>query len=181
MNFSTDSLRGLLGTNGLASPSRWMVVLPQISGKTKVSGGGVGEYNANDLNILCTNARIPQKTVRTIERQMGAVSTKAAVGFEPGEANFSFYLTHDYMVRKYFQDWMDCVVSDQPPFEVGFFDEYKADILVEQLDKKGNFVYITKLIDCYPTNIAEIELNNAAQQAALELVVTIAFKNYEAT
>ena len=180
MNFSTDILRGLLAGDGLSSPNRWMVVLPNISGKTKVAGGSPGDYNANDLNVLCTNARIPQKTARTIERQMGAVSTRAAIGFEPGEANFSFYLTHNYTVRKYFQDWMDCVVSHKPPYQVGFFDEYKANILVQQLDKKGNFSYYTNLIECFPTNIAEIELNNQAQQAALELTVTIAFKDYEA-
>ena len=181
MNFSTDTLRGLLGADGLASPNRWMVVLPPLTGKTKVSGGSPGQYSANDLNVLCTSARIPGKTIRTIERPMGPVTTRAAVGFDPGEANFTFYLTHNYTVRRYFQDWVDCVVSSVPPYNVGFFDDYKADILVEQLDKKGSYSYITKLKDAYPTNIAEIELNNQAQQAALELTVTIAFKDYEAT
>jgi len=112
---------------------------------------------------------------------MGSISTKVGVGIEMGEANFSFYLTHDYMVRKYFQDWMDCIIADSPPYEVGFFDSYKADITVKQLDKKGADVYESRLKDCYPTNIAEIELNNQAQQAALELTVTIAFKDYIAS
>ena len=181
MDFSTDTLRGLLGADGLASPNRWRIILPPLSGKIKVSGGSPGSYTATDLNMLCTSARIPGKAVRTIERPMGAVTTRPATGFEPGEASFTFYLTHNYTVRKYFQDWVDCVVSSSPPYEVGFFDNYKGDITVEQLDKIGSASYKTKLKDAYPTNIAEIELNNQAQSAALELTVTVAFKDYEVT
>jgi|SaaInlStandDraft_1057018.scaffolds.fasta_scaffold289357_1 hypothetical protein len=181
MNFSTDSLRGLLSSDGLAAGNRWMVVLPPLNGKRKIGGGSPSNYSADDLNVLCTSARIPGKQLRTIERTVGVVSSRTAVGFEPGDAAFTFYLTHDYTVRKYFQDWIDCVISRSPPYDVGFFDEYKGDILVKQLDKKGAHSYTSKLKDAYPVNIAEVELNNQAQTAALELTVTIAYKDYEVT
>ena len=181
MNFSTDTLRGLLSRDGLAAGNRWLVILPNLSGRQKVGGGSIGSYDTNDLNVLCTSARIPGKQIRTIERVTGIPTQRTAVGYETGDASFSFYLTHNYTVRKYFQDWMDTVVSRRPPYDVGFFDDYKADILVQQQDKKGSHVYITKLKDCYPVNIAEIELNNQAQQAALELTVAIAYKDYEVT
>ena len=182
MDYRTDNLRGLLmQEEGLAANNRWLVILPSINGKSKVGGGSCGNYNANDLNLICTSARIPGKQISTIERKVGVATTKTAVGFEAGEAAFTFYLTHKYSARKYFQDWMDRVVSRMPPYDVGFFDDYKEDIIVQQQDKKGSHVAITKLKDCYPVNMAEIELNNQAQQAALELTVTIAFKTYELT
>lgn len=182
MDYSTDALRGLLmQEDGLAANNRWLVILPNISGRTKIGGGSVGTYDTNDLNVMCTSARIPGKQLRTIERNVGPVTQRTAVGYDAGDASFSFYLTHKYTVRKYFQDWMDTIVSRRPPYDVGFFDNYKADIIVQQQDKKGSRVYISKLKDCYPTNIAEIELNNQAQQAALELTVTIAYKDYEIT
>ena len=181
MTFKTDELRGLLDAeSGLYSPSRWTVFLPSISGKTKVNGGGVGDYNTDDLNLVCTNARVPGKNVRTIERNMG-VSQRVAVGFEPGEATFSFYLSNQFTARKYFQDWMDTVISREGSFDVGFFDDYKADIKVETRDKLDQVVYTTTLQDCFPVTLNEIELNNQAQQAASELTVNIAFKNYVVT
>ena len=73
MDFSTDTLRGMLGADGLASPNRWRIILPSLSGKTKVSGGSPGSYTATDLNMLCTSARIPGKTVRTIDRWFSMV------------------------------------------------------------------------------------------------------------
>ena len=182
MDYRTDALRGLLmSEDGLASNNRWLVILPQISGKSKVGGGACGQYNTNDLNVLCTAARFPGKQLNTIERRVGPVPSKVAVGHDGGEASFTFYLTHKYTARKYFQDWMDRVVSRQPPYDAGFFDDYKEDILVQQQDKRGSHVAITKMKDCYPVNIAEIELNNQAQQAALELTVTIAYRDYELT
>ena len=180
MFYSTDILRAnLFPGNALTAANRYRVVLPNITGRPKVAGGVVPTHLPSVLDLLCTNARIPGKTVRTIERPMGAQSTRAAVGFEMGEANFTFYLTNMYMVRKYFQDWMDTVVSHRPPYEVGFFDDYKADVTVHQLDKIGVPIYSSKLIDCFPTNISEIELNNQAQTAPVEMTVTIAFKYYE--
>ena len=182
MDYRTDNLRGLLEKeNGLAAPNRWLVILPPINGRRKVGGGSVGTYDTNDLNVLCTSARIPGKQIRTLEKVVGVVSQPTATGFESGQATFSFYLTHNYTVRKYFQDWMDTVVSRRPPYDVGFFDEYKGDLIVQQQDNLGSHVYITKLKECYPVNIAEIELNNQAQTAALELTVTIAYKDYEVT
>ena len=182
MDYRTDSLRGLLmQENGLASNNRWLVILPPISGKPKVGGGACDQYNTNDLNVMCTSARIPGKQLQTIERRVGVVSNKVAVGFETGEAAFTFYLTHKYTARKYFQDWMDRVVSRSPPYDVGFFDDYKEDMYVQQQDKLGERVAITKLKECFPVNIAEIELNNQAQSAAIELTVTIAYKDYELT
>lgn len=179
--FATDRLRGLLGKpgDGLAAPNRWRVQVAPINGRVKVDGSSVGHYSSDDLNLLATQVRIPSKVLRTLDRNMGMATDKIGVGFEPGNANFTFYLNHRYTARNYFQDWMDCVVSRTPPFEAGFFKNYKADMSVYQLDKVESARYGVKLIDCYPSSINELELNNAVQTAALELTVTIVFKHYE--
>ena len=177
--FKTDRLRSAL-TSGLASPNRWMVNLPSLATHRKIRGNQrVGAYSSELTDVLCTNARIPGRNVRALDRTIGGVTTRVAAGFEAGTANFSFFLDQNYTLRKYFQDWMDCVLSPVPPYEAGFFDNYKADIKVSQLDKQEITLYRVKLVDTYPLTIQEIELNNAAQTAPLELVVTIAYKNYE--
>ena len=176
--FKTDRLRSAL-TSGLASPNRWRVNLPSLAGKRKIRGGGVGTYSSDKLDVLCTNARLPGRNIRALDRTIGGVTTRVAAGFETGTVNLSFFLDHDYTLKKYFQDWMDCVVSPTPPYEAGYFDNYKADVKIAQLDKKEMDMYRVKMYGCYPTSVQEIEFNNQAQTAPLELVVTMFYKNYE--
>jgi hypothetical protein len=176
--FKTDRLRAAI-TSGLASPNRWKVDLPSLQGMRKVRGEDVGTYTVDFLDVVCTNARLPGRNIRTLDRTIGGVTTRAAAGFEAGSINLSFFLDQDYILKKYFQDWMDCVISPRPPYEAGFYDRYKRDIKVSQLDKKETTIYRVNMIGCYPTSVQEVELNNQAQTAPLELVVTMFYKNYE--
>lgn len=179
MSFKTDELRGLLGKSGPALNNRWEVLLPNISSKTKVNGGGIGNYSSKDLSLLCTTARIPQKVVTTTSYKIGMAETMIGTGFAPGEANFTFYLTNNYYVRQYFQDWLDCVVSPVPPYEAGFFDDYKDTVQVLHKDKLGNTIANFFLRECYPTAVQEIELNNQLATAVSEVTVTFFYKIYE--
>jgi len=176
--FKVDKLRTRLEGN-LASPNRWKIELPTLQGKQKMNGEAVGRYRTEDLETLCTNARIPGKQITTIDRAIGLVKQSPAVGFESGQAAFTWYLDQQYSLRQWAQDWLDCVVSPEPPYEVGFLEKYQADITVIQCDRMGNPIYKTKLINCFPLNVAEIELNNAAQTTAMEMTMTVAYKIYE--
>ncbi len=179
MSFKTDNFRALMQGN-LASANRWRVQLPTLVGKTTMSGSTPGFYNSVDLNLVCTNARLPGKRITTVDRQIGLVRQTPAVGFESGEAAFTFYLDDDLTPRRWAQDWLNCVVSNQPPYEVGFLHDYVEDITIRKLDRDNNETYFMTLIDCFPVNIAEVELNNAAQTTAIELTITVAYKDYSA-
>ncbi len=175
--FSVDNFRSTL-TDGLASQSRWRVHLPTLQNHRKVGGGDVSAYPSQITNTLCTSAIIPGKEISTINRQVGLTNIRIAAGFEPGTASLSFYLDNRYILRNYFQDWVDCVVSPTPPFEVGLFKDYKDDVTIHQLDRNEQVRYSVKMVDCYPTNVGEIELNNQPQSAALELRVNLYYKYY---
>ena len=176
MTFSTDKLRGIIqDQGGIASSNRFRVHLPNLAGTMKADGFDAQDVvGRQDLGDLCTAARIPGKTLSVLDRNVGMEQIKVANGYTLGDAT----LTNAYTARKYFQEWMDCIVSPTPPFTAGFHGNYAKSVTIHQLDKLGNTVYTTELIKAYPTSLAEIELNNQAQTAALELTVSLTYSNY---
>ena len=97
--------------------------------------------NTEDLDLLCTQARIPGKTILTVDRQIGIEPIKIGVGHVLPEVSLTFYLTGTYSARDYFQEWIECIVSSQPPFVAGFLADYGHQVTIEQLDKQANKIY----------------------------------------
>jgi len=180
MAFSTDQLRSLLNNeNGVASNNRYAVFLPPISGTPK-PGGGAATYNGTmqDLNYLCTSASIPGKTIATIDRNIGLEPVKVANGYDLPPVSLTFYLTGQYSARNYFQEWIECVISREPPFTAGFLSDYGKQVTIEQRDKQNKKIFGVKLEKSYPLSINEIQLNNQPQASVSELTVTLAYSHY---
>ena len=183
MSFRTENLRGLLNAqNGIASNNRYKVFLPQINNIPK-PGGGNADFTGDtrDLSNLCTSAVIPGKQIITVDRQIGIEPIKVGIGHTLPEVSLTFYLTGTYSAREYWQEWMETIVSPQPPFTAGYHAEYSQQVTIEQIDKLDAKIYGVKLTKAYPTNLSEIQLNNQAQGAALELTVQLSYSNYEIT
>jgi|TARA_B110000858_G_scaffold178428_1_gene214204 hypothetical protein len=178
--FRTDALRLIIeDQGGMASNNRFRVHLPNLAGTQKADGSTAQDIgNRRELTDLCTSARIPGKTLSVVERNVGMEQIKVANGYTLGDMNLTFYLTNAYTARKYFQEWMDCIVSPEPPYTAGFHSNYSKSLTVTQLDRVGDAVYTTELIKAYPTSMAEIDLNNQAQTAAIELTVSLTYSNY---
>ena len=49
---------------------------------------------------------------------------------------------------------------------------------VQQLDRLGEVKYEVELIKAFPTTIREVELNNQAESATLELSVSLTFSHF---
>ena len=182
MTFSTDTLRTIIGDQkGLASNNRFRVNFPTLSGTPKPDGSTATDpVTTRELSSLCTAARIPGKNYNLMERGIGMEQLKVINGFTFSEVAFTFYLTNDYSARKYFQEWTETMSSPLPPYRVGFHEDYAKSITVHQLDRSesGTPVYSVELTKAYPTSISEVELNNQAQSAAIELTVSMTFANF---
>lgn len=181
--FQTENLRALLNKEkGLAHQNRFKVTLPQINATcTKPDGGSPNNpYTAEDLTMLCTAANLPGKQFTTFDRQLGIENLKVAYGHTFSDVQLTFYLTGVYSLRDYFQEWAECVISKEPPFEAGYFEDYAARnvVKIEQMDKEGKKIYGVELRKVYPTSVGDIQLNNQQVSGPLELTVSLAFSNY---
>jgi len=178
----TDKLRSLL--DGPAYGNRYAVTLPNIGGTPK-PGGGAAEaalMQTEDMSYMCTAARLPGTQINTIDRQIGMEPKKIAVGRVTPDISLTFLLDNSYALRKYFQEWVDCVASPQPPFMAGYLSNYGKDLTIAQKDKGkngGKDLYSCKLIKCYPIGLTEIEFNNQAATSVLEFTVTLAYSQFE--
>jgi len=179
MSFSTNTLRGALeGHSGPAYTNRWKLTLPPRSGSRPGGGTTQGGDNPTDVALLCTQVALPSKTLTTLDRQIGLEPIKVASGYTFGPVSMTFYLTQDYLARKYWQAWMDMCVNPTPPYTVGYRNNYIDDITIEAQDKLGATKYTVVLENAYPVTINEIEFNNQAAAAVGELTVTVEYSNY---
>ena len=178
MSFSTNTLRSRFeAESGPAYVNRWEVKLPLVAGSTP-SGDFVDFQPSEPVNELCTQVSLPSKTLATLDRQIGLEPIKVASGYNFGTVSMTFYLTQNYVARKYWQAWMDRIVNPTPPYTVGYRDNYTEEIKISQLDKLGAKKYTVTLEGAYPTAINEIEFNNQQVGAVGELTVTIDFSHY---
>ena len=181
MTFSTDTLRNIFkDQNGIARSNRYSIFLPQIGGVPKPAGGSAKDIvSRRDLGTLCTSAKMPGKNIAVAERVIGIEQIKVANGYTVDDMNLTFYLTNDYSARRYFQEWMDCVISPTPPYTAGFHENYARDgLVISQMDNMQNTVYSVELLKAFPTSMVEIDLNNQAQSGATEMTVALSYSNY---
>ena len=181
--FAPDRFRAdLTVALGLASPNKFSVQFPDINGMPKPSGFSAQDFlsSSDERDVFCTAAGLPGKQINVTQRVLGAEQRPIAFGHTMPEVQFSFYLNNTYNMRHYFQEWMECCVSQDPnePHQIGFYNEYTKDVRVRQYTRNGRRVYETKLIDAFPTNISTIEVNNQLQNAAHEFTVSMAYRTY---
>jgi|TARA_B110000858_G_C17541538_1_gene353772 hypothetical protein len=184
--YSVEEFRSTIGANGgLASANRFQVELPDVS--QMISPNALSEVLApvgmGELNLMCTTAQLPGKQLNVLSREIGIQTKSVANGQVFTAVNLTFYLTGTYDARKYFQYWMNCVVSQdvgQPMF-AGYYQNYVKDVKMHQLDRKSDSkkLYSVQLIDAFPTQMELIQLNNQAQTAAMEMTISLAYKTYK--
>ena len=187
-NYNTERLRSLVQeSGGLAAPNRYMVVLPDVSNMTSPNAltEELGPVNVEDLNLICTSAQLPGKQLNVMSREIGIGTKSVANGQVFTAINLSFYVTNEYQIRKYFQYWMNCVVSqdEDTAMYAGFYNNYVRDVKIYQLARKddtlASAVYSVNLINAFPTQMELLQLNNQAQTTAMEMTVSLAYKTYK--
>ena len=181
--FAPDRFRGsVMNQFGLASPSRFEVIFPDIRDMKTVGGESIRDpSNTEDRHIFCTAAGMPGKNVTSTNKGIGIENQMIVNGHQMPEVSFSFYLTNTYTMRDYFEEWMRCITSQNPEQTqfVGYYDNYVKDVKVIQYTRNARKAYTVELIDAYPTNIGTIEFNNQLQTAVAEVTITMTYRTYK--
>ena len=184
--FAPDRFRAMvMNQSGMASQSRWEVELPKISSMRKVTGGKVKDpTNSEDRNLLCVAANVPGKQLQTTPRGYSIENKQVVNGHTLTPVSMTFYLTNSYVMREYFERWMQCITNhgekgkENSANLVAYRDNYTQDVRLRQKTRAGRRAYTTKLIDAFPTAISAIELNSQLQTQAMELTVEFSYRMY---
>ena len=94
------------------------------------------------------------------------------------DVEFTFLLTNDYYVKKFFDRWQGSVIDPESNL-IAYDAEYKTDVFIQQLDKQNTPVYGVRLKDAFPTAVNSIELSNETTDAVQAVSVTMTYDRFE--
>ena len=187
-----DQFKSLVSSKGgVARANVFRVRLPSLPGVA----------SSRDISLLCKDVQLPGRQILTNERRIGLQFEKVAYGYAVQDINMTFHVMNDYGIKKYFETWQNLAV-DQTSFEVGYYNDYTFQIVINQLKKGvtlptysfGNFldlftprtvtvandqiIYSCQLTNAFPTTMNAIQLNND-QDGIVELNVQLSYKNWK--
>ena len=93
--------------------------------------------------------------------------------------SFNFYLSAEHRERQYFLNWVDYIYKPDT-YNLEYYDNYKRDIQLYQLNKNDEKIAGLKLIDCYPKTIGAIEYAQDNSEIG-QINVEFAFKEHYMT
>jgi hypothetical protein len=194
-----DALKSTIGARGgLARANRFAVYMSPPSGPgllnldpfslvTSIANSGFNLSSfindPRDMFILCESVQFPGRRIMTMEHNLTHKAIKKPYSYVVDEVTFSFLLTGDYFIRKYFDSWQETIIDYNDSKRVGYKHEYAADVIIQQLSTSNDVLpsYQAKLINAYPIAINAVELSNSAENTVLQCSVTLTFDDWEST
>jgi hypothetical protein len=121
---------------------------------------------------------IPGKNLRTTtnENIYGPTHEMAQGLTYAEEVTMSFYLSSEHYERKYFLNWIDMIVKPDN-YNLEYYDNYKRDIDIYQLNRKDERTSGIKLIECYPKTLGPIEYTQDSGEFAT-IDISFSFKEH---
>ena len=166
-----------------------MAVLGVDDFKSKLVGGGARSnlfkatvnypgYAAGDVELtsfMCKSAQMPASTIETITvpfrgRQLQVAGDRT---FEPW--TITIINDTDFSIRNAFERWMNGINGHQENTGLTNPTDYKADMIIEQLDKSGVAVKRYDFRGTFPTSVSAIDVSydteNEIEEFEVELQV----------
>jgi hypothetical protein len=77
-----------------------------------------------------------------------------------------------------FEEWQNSIIKNTTG-RVNYFDQYVADLEVEQYDENQKVIFACKFIDAYPVIVAPLTLDWSATNQIQNLSVTFAYRKWQ--
>jgi len=163
-------------SQGLLNLDLQAVAASALSGNFSL-GGLVND--PRDINILCQSCSLPGRLIQTGDYDAyGRNPRKYPQATVEEDVEFTFLLTNDYYVKKFFDRWQGSVIDPESNL-IAYDAEYKTDVFIQQLDKQNTPVYGVRLKDAFPTAVNSIELSNETTDAVQAVSVTMTYDRFE--
>ncbi len=174
--FSVTDFQGALGAHGLQSPNKFFVeiLFPR---------GIIGNTNANSdqtLDLYCESASIAGRNVNSVvEIQYGRRREMAYNAPTYTPVTLSFYCSEGLREKRQFDWWNEYIVNSQKGYDVAYYKDYIADMVVKTLDRTGEISHEVIYRECYPKTISAVELNHNTTNATARLTVEMQYSYWE--
>lgn len=188
---SIDNFKSTLSKRGgVAQQNRFQVIFtPPSQSLLNLSGSAIigvlrGKASAKslindprDISMLCESASLPGRQITSIDYTANRNTVKVPYGVLNEDVTLSFLLTSDYYIKTMMDDWLASIV-DMDIYRVGYKKDFTTDVVIQQLDKNNKPVYGVRLENAFPTTVSSIVLDNASENTAQKLSITLSYDNY---
>jgi hypothetical protein len=141
------------------------------------SGGLFGINDPRDVSILCDSVTMPGRQIATNDLQNNLLAVKMPYTYMNDDVTFSFHITNDHFMKKYFEKWFNQIV-DRRSMTIKYKAQYATDVIIQQLDQRDVPVYTCTLRNAFPTTIAGYEVSNAGENQTQRMQITLAYDDW---
>ena len=175
-----DNIFAEVMKQGTLSPARFEVnfrIPPLVYNRlTEVYGNQNWNHR---LYFSCETSNLPGRGVSTTPNRIyGPVREMPHERLYSGDLDLTFRVGKDMAERRIFELWLDSIVNKNSN-DFMYFDNYKTNMTIAQLDKQNKKVYQIELFDVYPKTINPIPQSAAAVGEYIRQSISFHFRKYE--
>jgi hypothetical protein len=191
LNELLAEMRGDDDGGGVALTSRYEVMIHPPSGyrgnnkgadSSNIMGLLMGEKTGNgDVKgaaLRCSQISFPGRTLETTADSNVTGPVKNIVtGVSYGQLTANFQCSPDMREKKVFETWQRLAYNPQT-WAVQYYNDYVGSLDIYSLNRKDKRKYGVQLVECFPTAIAEQQLDAAPGQLQL-IGVTFSYRYWK--
>ena len=147
--------------------------------------GEIGRHDSRDMYMLCESVQLPGKRIVAMAQPVTHFTADKPYSMLVDDITFTFLLTNDYHVRRYFDLWQHMIIDSKElsagsTFETQYKKHYCKDVIIQQLSANEDDapVYTVLLQDAWPRAIGPIDLSNTSENSLLNMTVTMAYTTW---
>ena len=140
--------------------------------KFRVEVWGPGGSYGPDLDLRCESISFPGTNVRSVPDTLRyGPAREQGQGMTYGPFTATFICSPDLREKVWFESWQQLIVNHKT-WEVSYYDEYKGELQIFQLDNQNKDTYNITVTEAYPKTISPQDLswssNDSYQTVAVE-------------
>ena len=150
---------------GFARPNLFKVAISKIKADKQ-----------RDYQMRCFQAQIPGHNISTTDKDIGSRSVAYQKIFS--DIILGFYVDADLAQLEFWQDWIDLIIVRANPNRHNYYDKYKGEVEVTQMNRLGEDMATWTFHDAYPKQIDPIQLDYGTNDAVMTCNATITYRHF---
>ena len=181
-----DIISSYHDNNGYAQPNKFDVV---ITPPAKTGGGNnenvffgmESKSDTRDISMRCESVQLPGRNLATgTDSNIYGPTREIVEGVTYAEdLNMVFQASSGLDERVFFENWQRQAFNEQT-WNIGYYNDYVADIDIYLLDKQNQRRYGLKIHEAYPKTITATDLNSGTNNEIIKISVSFSFRYWTA-
>ena len=125
----------------------------------RVEVWGPGGRTGPDLDLMCESITFPGTNVRSVPDTLRyGPAREHGQGMTYGPFTATFICSPDLREKVFFESWQQLIVNHNT-WEVNYYDEYRGEVKIFQLDEQNNDTYHITVTEAYPKTISPQDMS----------------------